>query len=111
MLSRGICSQYYFHFNFLLLRVTEFGRIPETIDNILIEYPSASVHICSDFKEWLVNSNKTDKEGTYNRNFVVYELTLMIEEPTRVRDTRGHQEKFFDLFLTSCPLKNVSVKF
>ena len=85
-----------------------FESIASQIDKIQLDYPSANIHVCGDFnvhhKEWLVHSNKTDPEGRHCHDFsVAYELTQIIDAPTRVPDVAGHYPNLLDLFLTSCP--------
>ena len=88
--------------------VSIFESISEKIDTILLSQPSASIHICGDFnihhKEWLIHSNTTDFEGRYCHNFALaYELSQIIDGPTRVPDVTGHTPSLLDLFLTSSP--------
>lgn len=47
-------------------------------------------------KEWLVHSNRTDKDGKYCYNFAIaYKLTLIVGKPTHVPNTSGHHAKLF----------------
>lgn len=82
-----------------------FDRIREKIGNILTQFPSVSLHICSDLnihhKAGIVNFNKTDVEGRYYRDFsVAYELTMIIGEATCVLDATRDQAKPLDFFLS-----------
>ena len=88
--------------------VTVLERIGDKIDGILSEFPSANIHICGDFnvhnEEWLVHSNKTDAEGRFCHDFATaYDLTQIVDSPTRVPDAEGHFANLLDLFLTSSP--------
>lgn len=81
-----------------------FNWISETIDGILTENPLASFHIPGDLnihhKEM---STRTDEAGSHCKDFsIAYDLTQIIEEPTSVPDTTGHQVNILKLFLTSC---------
>lgn len=84
-----------------------FDRISEQIDNILSDYPSATIHICVDFhihhNEWLVHSNITYEEGKYWHDFTItYELTQIMHMLTRFPNIAGQYAKFLEHFLTSC---------
>ena len=88
--------------------VVIFDSIAEKIDSILSVHPSASIHLCGDFnvhhQEWLVHSNKTDREGRYCHDFALaYDLTQIVDEPTHIPDQVGYFPSLLDLFLTSCP--------
>lgn len=52
-----------------------FHRISKTTDNILIELPSDSFHVCGHLhihhKVWSFPSSKTDEEGRYHRGFLI----------------------------------------
>ena len=69
---------------------TVIDKIANQIDKILVDYPSANIHIiCGDFnvhhQEWLIHSNKTDPEGRHCHDFsVAYELSQIIDSQTRV---------------------------
>ena len=81
------------------------NSISNKIDQILVDNPSANIHVRGDFnvynKEWLVYSNKTTPEGTECHNFAVSQnLSQIIDFPTRIPDVEDH---FLDLFLTSTP--------
>ena len=88
--------------------VAIFDSIAENIDSVLVDHPSASIHLCGDFnihhKEWLIHSNCTDEEGRYCHSFAIaYDLTQIVDKPTRVPDVVGQFASLLDLFLTSCP--------
>ena len=88
--------------------VTIFKSISEQIDHILSAHPSANIHICGDFNvhnvEWLAHSNKTDDEGRFCHDFsIAYDLTQIVNEPTRVPDSDSQYASLLDLFLTTCP--------
>ena len=83
-------------------------HIADQIDKIYSDYPSANIHVCGDFnvhhEEWLVHSNKTDPEGRICYDFsIAYELTQIVDKPTRIPDNINHSPNLLDLFLTSCP--------
>ena len=88
--------------------VAIFDSIAERIDSILLAHPSASIHLCGDFnihhQEWLIHSNCTDEEGRHCHDFAIaYDLTQIVDKPTRVPDIDGHFPNLLDLFLTTCP--------
>ena len=90
-----------------------FDRIADKIDTILSDYPYADIHVCGDFnvhhEEWLVHSNKTDKEGRHCRDFAIaYGLSQIVKEPTHIPDVDGQFHSLLDLFLTSCHDRCVS---
>ena len=83
-------------------------HIADQVDKIYNDHPSASIHICGDFnvhhEEWLVHSNKTTPEGRICHDFsVAYELTQIVDKPTRIPDNIQHFPNILDLFLTICP--------
>ena len=87
-----------------------FDRIAEMIDLILKDNPNANFHLCGDFnvhhKQWLIHSNKTDKEGSHLYDFsIAYNLTQIVKEPTRVPDRPNEFPSLLDLFITSIPDK------
>ena len=88
--------------------VAIFDCIAEKIDSILLAHPSASIHLCGDFnihhQEWLIHSNRTDEEGRHCHSFALaYDLTQIVDRPTRIPDVDGQFPSLLDLFLTSCP--------
>ena len=78
------------------------GKVASQIDKILVNNPSANIHVCGDFivhhEEWLVHSNKTDPECRYCHYFsVAYELSQIIYFPTHIPDVVGQYPNLLDL--------------
>ena len=83
-------------------------HIADQVDKIFTDHPSASIHICGDFnvhhEEWLVHSNNTDREGRICYDFsIVYGLTQIVDQTTRVPKNSRERPNLLDLFLTNCP--------
>lgn len=90
-----------------IMKTVMFDWISYMIENITSKNPSASVHICGDsnihHKDCFVQSNQTDKDEGYCRDFIVAYGITNIKESMPISDTKGHLFNLLDLFLTSLP--------
>ena len=77
-----------------------FYSISSNIDEVLSINPSANVFVFGDFnvhhKDWLTYSGGTDRPGE-----LCYDLTQMVNFPTRIPDCDSHSPALLDLFLSS----------
>lgn len=84
-----------------------FGHVQRGIDDILQRLPSAEVTVLGDFNghhvEWL-GSTHNDYAGKAALNLAAaYDLTQLVDGPTRIPDVDGHTPALLDLLLTSNP--------
>ena len=95
------------HFFFLywspsLSSWTVFCSVSSDIDYILLINPSAYVFVFVDVnvhhKDWLTYSGGTDTPGVFYYNFY-YDLTQMVNFPTRIPGSDSHSPALLDLFL------------
>ena len=79
---------------------TVFYSISSNIDQVLSINPSANVFVFGDFnvhhKDWLTYSGGTDRPGE-----LCYDLTQMVNFPTRIPDCDSHSPALLDFFLSS----------
>ena len=85
---------------------TVFDSISSNIDDVLSINPSAIVFVFEDFnvhhKDWLTYSSGTDQPGELCYNFSIsYDLTQMVNFPTRIPDYDSHSPALSDLFISS----------
>ena len=77
---------------------TVFDSVSSNIDEVLSINPSANVFVFGDFnvhhKDWLTYSSGTDRPGEFD-------LTQMVDLPTRIPDCDSHSPALLDLFLSS----------
>ena len=80
--------------------------ILSNIDEVLSINPSANVFLFQDFnthhKDWLTYSGGTDQPDELCYNFSIsYDLTQMVNFPTRIPDCDSHSPALLDFFLSS----------
>ena len=75
-----------------------FDSISSNIDEVLSTNPSANAFVFGDFnvhhKDWLTYSGGTDRPGE-----LCYDLTQMVNFPTRIPDCDSHSPALLDFFL------------
>ena len=88
------------------LLCTVFDSISSNIDKVLSINLSANVFVFGDFnvhhKDWLTYSGGTDRSGELCYNFSIsYDLTQIVNFPTRIPDCDSHSPALLGLFLSS----------
>ena len=85
---------------------TVFDSISLNIDEVFSINPSANAFVFGDFnvdhKDWFTYSGGTDRPGELCYNFSIsYDLSQMVNFPTRIPDCDSHSPALLDFFLSS----------
>ena len=84
---------------------TVFDSILSNIDEVLSINLSADVFVFGDYvhhKDWLTYSDGTDRSGGLCYHFSIsYDLTQMVNFPTRIPECDSHSPALLDLFISS----------
>jgi len=91
-----------------LIKIVSIDSISNSIDNVLLNHPTANIFVFGDFnvhnRDWLKFSTNTDAPGNYVFDFAVsHALTQVVDFPARIPDRNDQSPKLLDLFLTSDP--------